>query len=253
MTGSHDLPSCLTPDHIRSFSLRDLFNFVQTTNDPHVLRSVAGIRFGAEATVQNDDHAHPFISWPAINREPAPWLPIALAKVAQHEFQEYRNGDLTVIVGTPRSATWYSEPIRQAHVFPNSFFPLLLKEKQFEKYGADPSQAVSLDVPSYVHGRSSSNDPRVPQRMYFFQRHVYDGASAIIFDDALAEGVTVSAIARFVTEELGARRVFAAFSMAKEVEGGLSVLGQSQAITKVVTLVTITGTHGKGKTIEYTI
>lgn len=247
-----DHVSSLTPDEIRALSPRDLKDIVLHSPDVNFLRMIAGVRFGHEASVQNDDPQHPFILWPPINKEPhQPWLPILLASVAKQEFAPYLNGDPLVVIAMPGSATWYIEHIKESNIFPNARFPLVLKERQLAQYNRPLKEAHALQVPSYVHGRASSGEPRIPQTMYFFDPDLYKGANVIKFDDALAEGITTSVTAKFVVNTLGARSMLAAYPMAKEIEGGRTILESHPAVTALSTLISVLDTHGLGQAIDY--
>lgn len=240
-----------TPDKIRSFSPNDLLGLVLKERAP-CIREIARTRFPLEAATLNDDPSAPFVLWPAINREPfQPWLPVALGKVAQQDFHLQNLRDHLVVIAAPRSATWYLDPIRTHDLFPGALFPDVLKQVQIQEGGLLRDGTMEIDVPSYVHERDPKTNARGTQTIFFFDPGIYDGKSVIIFDDAIAEGMTLKTLAQFMKERLQAAQVFVAAPMAKQVQNGLATLRSDPNIAGVSVLINVTKTHGKDGPIEF--
>lgn len=243
----HNQP--LTDAEIQSLSTGDMLKLVLDTESAAEIRRFARARFAVEAAMMNDKPEAPFILWPAINKEPRqPWLPVALAKVARAEIPRSHRRD--VVATIPSSATWYGEQIRAHHLYNGAVYPLVAKAKQLEALSLNPAEGIRIDVPSYVHNRQLDGT-RGTQDMWFFTPEIYQGASLTLFDDALAEGYTGMAVARFAREELGVAEVHLAVPMAKAVQGGRERIMDSGLIDSVSTLITVTATHGQGGTIQY--
>lgn len=243
--------SALTQEILQSLNPTDLLLLVKDRDDPNILRRIAQARFAIEARMENDDFQAPFIRWPAMNSELKPWLPLLLAKVAKRDFALSDNNDRLVVIGIPSSATPYIEGVQKHHLFSSAVFPHLLKPQQFEKFGVSVNGTLSLAVPSYVHGRDPKTGARGTQDIFFFQSEVYEGATVVCFDDALAEGLSAEFIGKFVKQTLHARRFLVAVSMAKTVQGGEEKLKQSDVVDNLSVLIHVTKTHGKGKPIEF--
>lgn len=240
----------LTPDHLRSLTANDLLSFVVKSNDIKTLRHIAQIRFAGEARMENEDNNAPFIRWLAMNQELKPWLPLLLAKVADRELSLNEKQNL-VVIAAPSSATPYIDHIKRYHLFFNAQYPLVLKEHQFEEFRVSKNDTPYIPVPSYVHGRDSLTGARGTQDVFFFQPEIYEDATIILFDDALAEGLTAETIGTFVKSRLHARQFLVGVSMAKAVQGGEDHLKTSGLVDGLSVLIHITKTYGKGKPIEF--
>ena len=236
---------------IKDIPPQDLLNVVLT--EPYYnLRNIACSRFHKEAVMDNDNNREPFIVWPPINKQPEPWLPVLLARVALHELQNhlFSNGSL-IVIGVPQSATWYADRIQEYGIFPNAIYPQVLKKEQIDNLQIDTTNARSLPVPSYVHNRDPLTRERNPQDMYFFSPEIYQDATLLIVDDAIAQGTTLESIAQFAKEKLEVNQVLVASPMAKAIQGGLKCLTRSIIIDGFSVLINVIQTHGKNGPIFY--
>ncbi len=248
MAVQRELGKSLTAAEIQSLSVADMLKLVLDTDSPTELRRFAKARFAVEAAVQNDNHEAPFILWPVINRVPEAWLPVALAKVVRAEAPHTEKPQ--IIITIPSSAIWYGEHIREHHVFNGAIYPLVAKQKQISELNLDTVTSRQIAVPSYVHNRLADGQ-RGTQDMWFFTPELYAGAELTIIDDALAEGYTGLAIAKFAREELGVNSVYLGVPMTKAMQGGRERLLDSGLVDGISTLITVTETHGKGEPMNY--
>lgn len=240
----------LTPDYIRSLRPNDLLSLVVEIDDVSVLRHIAKIKFATDARMENEDNDAPFIRWPAMNQRLEPWLPVLLAKVTGMELC-LKGRENLVIIAAPSSATPYIDYIKQHQVFPNAQYPLVLKAHQFQQFGILQGDVPHIAVPSYVHGRNPLTGARGNQEVFFFEPGIYQGATVVFLDDALAEGLTVATTGAFVRSALQASQFWVGVSMAKAVQHGVDFLLGNSQIDGLSILIHVTKTHGKGKPIEF--
>ncbi len=241
----------MSTEAIANLSSRELLDFVLKTDDPSMLREIAGVRFGHEAKVENDDLLAPFIRWPVINQGLQAWLPVLTAKVAKADFSDAIDGATICIIAAPRSATPYLEHIQTAQIFPHAFYPGVLKQSQIDAQGIIPNGAKALAVPSYVHERNPQTHARGTQEMFFFDTDCYAGSTVVLFDDALAEGETAITIGEFLKNNLGADKLFVSVPMSKPIQGGHNKLLSSNSIDGLSVLIHVTQTGGRGMPIAY--
>ncbi len=237
-------------DYIQSLSHPDMLRLVREIDDPTILRQIAGIRFGLEASMENESITEPFVRWPVINKDFHPWLPVLLAKVAKAELENQLKEPL-IVLAIPRSATPYMHPIIEEQIFPGAFFPWVMKEDQLELYGIKPHNAHRLPVPSYVHGRDPQTHLRNTQDILFFHPELYERKTVLILDDALAEGVSAITISRFLKEQLKARTVLFATPMAKIMQGGESNIAHDGSIDSADVIIHVTRVHGFRQSVEF--
>jgi hypothetical protein len=239
------LGECLFLRQISQLPSTDLLDIVLKEPVYH-LRTIACDRFNEEANMVNDNDSQPFILWPAMNREPQAWLPVLLARVIQQELKIYlAQKNQLIVIGVPKSATWYTDEIQKNNIFPNALFPQVLKKSQIDELHLDTKDALVLPVPSYVHNRDPISGMRNPQDIFFFEPKKYEDSTLLIFDDAIAEGITGVKFAEFSKNQLGAKHVLIASPMAKDIQGGLRRLNESSYVSGFSVLINVIKTHGQ--------
>lgn len=219
---------------------------MKNLNKPKHLIRLAQNDFKAHASLQpGTDADAPFIIWPAINREPyQPWLPVLMAAVAAYRIknQIQITGSHLVVFSTPASTTWYTPHIQQNNIFENLgykvCYPRVLKSTQLDDEKINEA-VVSIQVPSYVHNRQKDGT-RGDETMYIFNPEVFLGATAVVIDDVIAQGLTQQTLATTLRDYLEATQVIAVSAMSKEMQGGRQALCQSGLVDQVITLVNIT-------------
>lgn len=233
---NHNNFSDVSPDEIMTI--------VMNESSSARLRAIAHSRFVIEAQVMNDTPESPFILWPAINKEPQPWLATLTGKIAKQELH-LDTHDLTIIC-VPSSATSYTDPLK--NIFPQARFPKVLKRLTDSDKA---SKSISLEVPSYVHNRQMDGT-RGTNTMHFFDLEQFKpNGTTLIVDDALAEGYTAIEIATFLTHQCKQDIIYFATPLAKKIQGGEKRMREHGIIKGVSIVVNVTETHGKGKPIEF--
>lgn len=232
----HNSFSDLSPDKIMTI--------VMNESSSERLRSIAHSRFVIEAQVMNDTPESPFILWPAINKQPQPWLAALTGKIANQELQ-LDTHDLTIIC-VPSSATSYKDPLK--NIFPKARFPDVLKQLNDS---VKRKHSIPLEVPSYVHNRQMDGT-RGTNTMHFFDLEQFKpNGTTLIVDDALAEGYTAIEIATFLTHQCKQDTIYFATPLAKKIQGGEKRIKENGIIKGISIVINVTETQGKGKPIQF--
>ncbi len=210
--------------------------------DGEELRDLAWNDFKKMAVVVDHNPESPFIVWPAINRQPyQPWLPVALLQVVRLKIKPWLDElNEAVVMGVPSSGQWYGEVLRRVGVLEKDGWQVSYARLEKEKNLASEidTGVWRMGVPSYVYQRKQDGS-RGKEEMVLFEPEAVRGKVAVVLDDAIAEGLTLSYLGEGLKRELGAKKVVVAGAMAKIMQGGKRKLEENEFIDKVVNLVEV--------------
>lgn len=236
-------------EHILNLSPQDLYHLVEKTSSRDDLRMIVHTRFRAQARMLNEDNTEPFIYWGAMNKELEKWVPLLLGKVTQIELKT-KGKRPDVIIAAPNSATPYLEEIRQHKIFPHINYPLVIRKSDISKLELEGEPHEIISVRSYVHDRHLVTGPRTSPDVAVFTPELMFGADVLMLDDVIAESVTVDDFARSL-KAMGAKHVYAAAVMTKEIQGGLAKLKSNSAVDFATALIKVTQTNGSQGEIKF--